>query len=145
MANLTSANAVITLRVSGVFSTPFQLQGFSADNIFDAPETEFVQTAMGVDGHLSGGMVFNPFEQTFMIQADSVETLARFERWSERQNTNKTVYVASGTTKLIAVNRTYTMRRGFLVSGNQVAPAARILQPRRFTIRWEGVTANPIA
>lgn len=144
MANLTSANAVITLQVAGVFSTSFRLEGFSADNIFDAPETEFAQTAMGVDGRLSAGMVFNPFVQTFMIQADSSETLARFERWAERQQTNRTVYEASGTTKLVSVNRSYILKRGFLTTGNQVPPAGRILQPRRFTITWESVTASPI-
>lgn len=145
MAHITSANAVITISVSGVFSTPFQLQGFSADNIYDAPETELVQTSMGVDGRLSGGIVFNPFEQTFMIQADSVDTIRFFETWAGRMRTNKTPYTANGNTRLSSVNRNYVMRKGFLVNAHQIAPGARTLQPRRFTIRWESVTPASIA
>lgn len=144
MASITSANSVITISVTGIFSTPFQLQGFSADNIYDAPELEVVQTAMGVDGRLSGGFVFNPVVQTFSIQADS-ETNRFFETWAARMKTRKDVYVAQGTTKLVSVNRSYTMRRGFLTTVHQLAPAARILQPRRYTVTWESVTAAPLA
>ena len=143
MASLTSANAIITLSVPGVFTTPVRLQGFSADNIYDTPETETVQTAMGVDGRLSGGFVFNPVDQTFTIQADS-ETNAFFETWAARMNTQKDVYVAEGTTRLLSVNTSYVMRRGFLVNAHLVPAAARILQPRRYTLRWERVTATPI-
>lgn len=143
MASITSANAVITLQVTGIFTTPFQLQGFSADNIYDAPETELVQTAMGVDGRLSGGFVFNPVDQSFSIQADS-ETNTFFETWAARMNTQKDVYVAEGTTRLISVNRAYVMRRGFLVNAHQFPAAGRILQPRRYTVRWERVTSTPI-
>lgn len=143
MSSITSANAVITISVTGIFSTPFQLQGFSADNIYDTPETELVQTAMGVDGRLSGGFVFNPLDQSFSVQADS-ETNDFFETWASRMNTRKDVYVAEGNTRLISVGKSYTMKRGFLVNAHQMPSAGRILQPRRYTIRWERVTANPI-
>lgn len=144
MASITSANAVITIQVTGIFSTPFQLQGFSADNIYDMPETELVQTAMGVDGRLSGGFVFNPVDQTFSVQADS-ETNAFFETWASRMNTLKDVYVAEGQTRLLSVGTSYVMRRGFLVNAHQMPAAGRILQPRRYTVRWERVTSTPIA
>lgn len=145
MANITSANAVITITVPGIFSTPVQLQGFSADNIYDSPETEIIQTSMGVDGRLSGGVVFNAYEQTFMIQADSAETIKFFETWTTRIQTRKAPFPAEGTTTLVAVNRTFYMRRGFLVRTHQTPPAGRILQPRRFTIQWNSVTPAPVA
>lgn len=143
MANLTAADAEILISVSGVFSTPFQIQGFSADNVYDNPEVELAQTAMGVDGRLSAGMVFNPIDQNFSIQADSLETISFFDTWSQRQLTNKTVYVATGSTLLRGVETRYVMRRGFLITANQMPSAARILQPRRFLIRWEGIVPSP--
>lgn len=143
MASITSANAVITISVPGVFTTPFQLQGFSADNIYDAPELETVQTAMGVDGRLSGGFVYNAVSQTFSVQADS-ETNAFFETWMGRMRTLKDVYVGEGTTRLVSVGTTYVMKRGFLTTAHVMPAAARILQPRRYTIQWQSVTPSPI-
>ncbi|MGA1801484.1 phage tail fiber protein [Rhizobium sp. HT1-10] len=66
MASITSANAIITLTIPGLFNTPVQLQGFSADNIYESEVQEIAETSMGVDGKLSAGYVFNPINQTFM-------------------------------------------------------------------------------
>ena len=84
MSTLTAANAVITLTVPFLFPTPVQLQGFSADNIYDMDNVDQIETAMGVDGILSGGFVFNPVNQTFVLQADS-PSIAFFETWAATQ------------------------------------------------------------
>lgn len=143
MTDITSANAIITIAVSSIFSTPVQLQGFSADNIYDLPEQEIIQTSMGVDGRLSGGFIFNPTDQTFMLQPDS-PSIRFFERWAATMTTQKAPYVAQGRTKLLSVNRSYVMNKGFLVSLPKAPAAGRVLQPRRFMIRWESVVSNAI-
>lgn len=142
MASLTSANAIITLSVAGIFNTPIQLQGFSADNIYDTPENEIVQTAMGVDGILSGGFVFNPVDQTIELQADSASN-DFFETWAAQMLAARDVYTAEGQTNLVALGRTYVMTKGFFVNFHQFAPAAKILQRRRYTLRWERIRGQP--
>lgn len=142
MSSLTAANAVITLAVANLFPTPVQLQGFAADNIYDMDNVDQVETAMGVDGILSGGFVFNPVNQTFVLQADS-PSIAFFETWAATQKQAKDVYTANGSTTLPSVGRSYVSTKGFLISLPPMPAAAKILQPRRFAIRWESVQSVP--
>lgn len=142
MSSLTAANAVITIAVTGLFPTPQQLQGFSADNVYDMADQTITETSMGVDGILSGGMVFNPVEQTFVLQADS-SSCELFERWAAAQRQIKDVYTANGFTILPSLGKKYTSTKGFLVTLPPLPAAARITQPRRFAIRWQSVLATP--
>lgn len=140
--SLTVANATITLTVPGVFDTPQVLKGFSADNIYDIDQVDQVETQMGVDGILSGGLVFNPTNQTFSLQADS-DSNALFDQWNYSQKAAGDVFTANGQTTLKGLGKTYVMTRGFLVSASPLATAGRIAQPRRFTIRWQRVQGAP--
>ena len=141
--SITAANAIITLAIPGLFPVPQQLQGFAADNIYDAPSQDTVETAMGVDGLLSGGFVYNPTEQTFSLQSDS-DSNALFEQWAQAQKTLRDVYTAQGNTTLPSLGQKWVMTKGFLVSMPFVPTAARILQPRRYVIRWESVVPQPL-
>lgn len=141
-STLTAANAVITLSIAGLFTAPQQLQGFSADNIFEVGDQTITEVMMGVDGRLSGGFVFNPVQQTFTLQADSPSNTI-FETWAAQQAKNLDVYVASGVTTLKSVGTKYTMTRGFLISLPPLPTAAKVLQPRKYMVQWQGVQAVP--
>lgn len=143
MASLTSANSVITITIPGLFNTPQQLQGFAADNIYDVDAQDTVETAMGVDGILSGGFVYNPINQSFTLQADSASN-AIFETWASFQRQQRDVYIANGSTTLPSVNKSYVQTRGFLVSWTPIPTAAKILQPRKYMIRWQSSQAVPV-
>ncbi|MGN6774996.1 phage tail fiber protein [Rhizobium sp.] len=141
--NLTAADAVITLTVPGVFNTPVQLKGFMTDNIYDLPTVEVNQTAMGVDGKLSAGFVFNPIDQTFHIQADS-DSNQIFDVWMQAMITNRTTYRVNGETTLPALGTSYVSTNGALISWAPVSAAGKILQGRQALIRWESITASPL-
>ncbi len=141
--SITSANAIITLAITDLFPVPQQLQGFAADNIYDAGTQDIVETAMGVDGILSGGFVYNPTEQTFSLQADS-DSNTLFEQWAAAQKTQKDVYTAMGRTTLPSLKQQWVMTKGFLVNMPFIPSAARTLQPRRYVIRWESVVPQPL-
>lgn len=143
MSSITSANAIVTITIPGLFNTPQQLQGFSADNIYDVDSLDVVETAMGVDGKLSGGFVYNPVNQTFTLQADSASN-AIFETWAATQKQIKDVYTANGSTTLPSVGKSYIQTKGFLVSLPPMPSAAKILQPRKYVIRWESSQAVPV-
>jgi len=142
MASITAANAVVTLSIPNLFPSPQQLRGFSADNVYEMADQQVVETAMGVDGVLSGGFVYNPVDQTFVLQADSASN-AFFEAWAAAQTKLRDVYIANGQTTLVSVNRKYVSTRGFLVSLPPMPAAARVLQPRRYTVRWQSVLSAP--
>lgn len=142
-STLTSANAVITLSISGIFSAPQQLKGFSTDNIYEMADQVVTETQMGVDGRLSGGFVFNPTQQTFTLQADSPSNTI-FETWAAKQRTQRDAYYADGLTVLPSTGEQYVCARGFLKSYPPMPSAAKILQPRKYVIEWESVLAVPV-
>jgi hypothetical protein len=139
---LTAANSVIMLSVAGLFSTPQQIQGFAADDIFDTDQIDSAETAMGVDGKLSAGWVPAPIKQSFTIQADS-DSMSFFETWYAAQQAVRELYIASGSIYLPAVQRKYAMRRGFLTNHSATPNAKKILQPRKFMVTWEALTSGP--
>jgi len=143
MTSITAANAIIMITIPGLFPVPQRIQGFTADNVYDAADQEVVETAMGVDGILSGGFVFTPIEQNFSLMADSVSNVI-FEQWSAAMINSRDVITANGETTLLSVNRKYVSTKGYLVNRSPLPTAGRTLQGRRFMIRWERVTANPI-
>jgi hypothetical protein len=140
--NITAANATIFISAPDVFGSAQQLQGFSADNIYDTDAIEPVETMMGVDGNLSGGYTPKPVDQVFMVQADSdsIDTFEQIQAWQQQ---NLGVETLSGTTLLLGPQKFYTMPKGFLVAYQPLPPAHKVLQPRRFTIRWQNVFVAP--
>jgi len=139
---LTAADAIIMLTIPGLFSTPQQLQGFSADNVYDMGDLDIAETAMGVDGKLSAGYVFNPVEQSFTLMASS-ESNDLFETWAAASRQGKTVFPCNGSTTLPATQRSYISTNGYLVRLPPMPGAGKILQQRKFTVRWESVQAVP--
>lgn len=140
---ITSANAIITIVIAGLYDSPRQLQGFAADNIYDVPAQDEAETLMGVDGVLSGGFVYNPTEQTFSLQADS-DSNKIFEDWVAAQRVAKDVYTAQATTTLPSLKQQFIHTKGFLINWSALPTAARVLQPRRYLVRWERVLPQPL-
>ncbi|WP_267550380.1 phage tail fiber protein [Rhizobium rhizogenes] len=140
LGSLTAANAVITLTIPGLFNSPVQIQGFTADNVYEMPTVELTQTAMGVDGYLSAGFVFNPIDQTFSIQADSNANVI-FDTWAATMLTQRDTFRVSGETTLKSIGRSFICTNGALISWAPAPAAQKILAPRQALIRWQSVTA----
>jgi hypothetical protein len=136
MGNITSANSIYTINIPNVLSAPVQLQGFSADDIFDTDPLEAAETLMGVDGVLSAGFVFVPVNQKISLQADSLSNSV-FDAWWTQEQANKTKYPASGQIILSSIGSKWTMSQGFLTMYPVIPNAGRVLRPRQFAIRWQ--------
>src|SRR4051812_31282865 len=93
---LTGANAILTLSVAGLYDTPVQIQGFSADDVTDTGSIDTKETLMGVDGRLSAGWTAVPVTQTITLQADSLSN-DFFENWRQAEAQIREAYIASGT------------------------------------------------
>lgn len=136
MGSITSSNAKIYLSITGVFTSPVPLQGFSVDDIFDVGDTPPTEAIMGVDGRLSAGKVFVPTVQGIVLQADSASN-AVFDAWAAAMVKAGDVYFAQATVLLTAIGKEFTCVNGALTGYKRSPDARRVLQPRRYQITWE--------
>lgn len=144
MASITSANAVLLLSITDLFSTPQQLQQFAADDIYDIDAQQTAETAMGVDGYLAAGFVWSEVKQKITLQADSPSNVI-FEQWNEAQKAVQDIYRANGSVTLKSVNRKYTMINGVLTSYPPASSGKRVLQARTYEITWQRINPAPMA
>jgi hypothetical protein len=140
--NLTAANAIFQLSIPAVFQSPQQLQGFSADDIFDTDSQEAIQAIMGVDGFLSAGFTYVETKQSITLQADSASG-AIFDAWRDAEKAALNAFPASATIILPAISRKWTMVRGFLTGYKPIPGAGKVLKPRTFGITWNSNGGAP--
>jgi hypothetical protein len=140
--SITAANAVIVLTLPGIFDQPFQLQQFAADNVFGVEPIESAETAMGVDGTLTGGFVNMPTRQRFFLMADSPANFF-FDQWQAQQKALQDTFIAGGTVALKGIKTKYSMVRGFLTTYQPISDAARVLKERQHVITWQSALPNP--
>lgn len=139
LGTITSANAVYTLTVANLFTSPVTLQEYSAEDIFTTGPLASAETLMGLDGVLSGGFVFVPIVQNITLQANSPSNDV-FDQWWNQQQLAKDVYPANGLVVLNSIGKKWTLTNGFLTSFPPMPDAARTLRPRRFAITWNLVS-----
>lgn len=140
--DITSANAILTLSVPVLFPVGQQIQGFSTDDIYGVAQIKSVETAMGVDGVLSGGFVFVAIVQTLMLQADS-ESNDFFDQVYAAQQAAQTVFFGNGSVILPAIGKKFLMINGLLTTF-KLPGAAKTLRPRTFRFQWNKVLAAPL-
>ena len=143
MADITSANTVFIISVPLVLPIPQQLQGFAADDIFDVDDVDAMETMMGVDGHLSGGMIFAPKGMTVALQADSA-SIAFFDAWYAASQAATTAYAAQATVTFPSLGTSFGLLRGFLKRYKPMPDAKKVLQPRKFKIEWQSILSVPV-
>lgn len=141
--SITSATARLALSVANLYAAPQNIQGFAVDDAFDAEVLETAETMMGVDGTLTGGLVFNPTKMTITLMADS-PSVPFFDNWVAAQRSIRDIYIASGTIYLVAVNRKYDLNRGILTNYPQLPDVKKMLQPLKYTIAWQNVLPAPV-
>lgn len=144
MASITSANAIITLAIPGVYSAPQQLQQFSAEDIFTNDPVQANEVAMGVDGFLAAGFVFNPVAWSISLMADSPSNKV-FDDWYLFMKQNVETYRCNGTVWLRSLNKKYDMSNGALTTYRSMSDAARTLRSRAFVITWQDISPAYIA
>jgi hypothetical protein len=143
MSSITSTNAVYLLTILRLFPVPQQVQGFSADDIFDTGDVAPAEVMMGLDGKLSGGFVPVPIVQGITLMADSPSNTL-FEAWYTAQQAARELYFANAVIQLPAVGTSYVLTNGVLTGYKPSADAKKVLQPRKFSITWESCVPTPL-
>lgn len=140
--SLTAATAVITFSIPGVYDVAQQLQQFAADDIFSTESLQSAEVQMGVDGTLSGGFVFVPVKQKYMLQANS-PSVKIFDDWWSASQTALDVFSCLGNITLKSINSKWNLVNGFLTSYSPMPDAGKLLKPRSFEITWQQMLPQP--
>lgn len=145
MANntITSASAVFMLAVTGVFSTPQQLQGFGPDEVSDAEVLKSAEVQMGVDGVMSAGFVYVPVVQSVTLAASSASN-ALFDAWWAAMQTAAEAIFANGTITFKSVGTKWIGINGILTGYPIMPNAGKLLKPRKFEISWNQLIPAPL-
>jgi hypothetical protein len=146
MSSITSANAVLTLKIPGIslYAQGKILQGFSAEDVFGMDAIDPAELSMGIDGNLSAAFIFVPTKQAIHLQADSASN-AVFEDLRAAEVAGVEKLPVSMTVAIPAVKKIYTCVTGYLTSYPPISDAKKSLQPRKYEITWQTVTVATTA
>jgi hypothetical protein len=131
------------LGVKGLYTTPQQLQGFSDGDAYSVDSVDVAEVVMGVDGVMSSGYVPQIKTMNIVLQADSASNTF-FEAWYAAQEAAKETYAAFGVIRQPGVSRSYILTNGVLVGYSALSDGKKILQPRKFSIKWTSIVGAPI-
>ncbi len=143
MSTLTSANSILMIGVAGLYTTPQRLQGFADGDAYAIDAVDVSESLMGVDGIMSSGWIPQIKTMNVTLQGDSASNTF-FEAWYAAQEAAREIYPAFGTIIQDSVGRAYALTNGVLANYTPLSDAKKILQPRRFVIRFGSVIGAPI-
>jgi hypothetical protein len=143
MSSITSANSVLLLGVNGLFAVPQQLQGFATDDMYSMDMVESAEVQMGADGKMASGWVPQIKNMNVTLLANS-KSNDFFEAWYSAQEAAREVYTAFGTVVQPGVGKAYILSNGVLTNYTPLAEGKKVLQPRKFQIKWESALGAPI-
>lgn len=141
--NITSANSVLMLGVLSLYAVPQQMQGFAADDMYSLGGVDNAEVVMGADARMSAGWIPQIKTLDITLQADS-EHNAFFESWYAAQEAGKTIYKGFGIITQESIGMSYALTNGVLCNYSPLADGKKVLQPRKFQIKWESVIGAPI-
>jgi hypothetical protein len=119
---ITSANAVFTLTVPGIFPAPIQIQGFSAEKAWSTDNQETTESMIGVDGLKASGWVPAMIKQGVSLQANSP---------------SRSIFNA-----LPSTGESFSCLNGTLKDYKPIPDGAKVLQPIEFNIEWQDIAAS---
>jgi hypothetical protein len=143
MASVTSANAILTLSIAGLFNAPVQIQGFQTDDVYSVEPLDAAEVMMGVDGVLTGGFIHVPVTVGYALMADS-SSISFFDTWWLAQQQINDLYFANGVIRLKSIGRLYTLTKGILKTYPPIADGGKTLKGRKFTVTWQSISPAPI-
>lgn len=143
MSTITAANSVFALTITGLYASPQILQGYASDDGFSTEAIEVAETVMGLDGHLSGGYVFNPYKQGITLMPDS-PAIEIFNNWALAQQAVREVLIANASITLPATGKKYVLTRGFLTSFKPIPDVKKVLQSQQYQITWGSIVGSPV-
>jgi hypothetical protein len=143
VASITSANSILMLGVAGLYTIPQQLQGFDTDDMYSMEAVETKEVKMGADGKMSAGYIPQIKVMSVTLQGDSPSNTF-FEAWYAAEEAAQDTFFAFGTVVQPSISKSYPLIKGVLSNYTPLSDAKKVLQPRKFQIKWEVAIGVPI-
>lgn len=145
MANdsITSANAILTLTVPGLFAAPEQIRGFAVDDAWATESLSLAEVQMGVDGRMTAGYTPNPTKMKITIQADSPSRRI-FETITAAMKSQQEIYYLNGDLTAKSIGKRAAMTRGVLTATQQMPDGGKTLKPVQYEITWERMDVSSL-
>lgn len=115
LMDITSANSVMTIQAEEIIPNPVQLQNFSTDQLATVDEQALAEARMGVDGGLAVGYTPQPFNFSFMLEANSPSQVHMFNL-SAATRANRRTYDVTITIDCPSLKQRYIFERGALIN-----------------------------
>ena len=141
--SITSANSILLIGVTGLYPVPQQLAGFGVDDAYSMPDVTNAEVVMGVDAVMSSGWIPQIKEMNVTLQADSASNTF-FEAWYAAEEAAMEIFKAFAIIQQPAVGKIYTLTNGVLSGYSPFSDAKKVLQARKFQIKWNTVIASPV-
>lgn len=139
---ITSADAVYTIAIAGLYPAPQQLQQWSSEKMFSMGRVSNKELQLGVDGALAAGWIPALKVHDLSFLASSV-SIPLFETWGSTEEVQRTSLVASGLVIFPSTGVKYTLVQGYLTDYSPMPDAGRVMGSRGFLITWRQVIPTP--
>lgn len=143
MGEITSANAIFTLNVPGVFPSGVTIQGYAADDAFTQAAFDVAETRMGVDGILSAGYTPSPKPLDITLQPDS-PSWPFFLQWKLAEEATKSKFVGAVTIDLPAIGFSFDFGTVWLKNLQGMPSAKKVLDPVPIKLEAQDLTFSPL-
>lgn len=141
MSDITSANSKLHIVVPAFYPGGFDVDDYSADNMFETAGLQLKEDAMSADGKYHAGFIFNPVEFTINLMPTSAAG-DRLDNWLAAERAAISAFSCNATLIVPALKKKWNFTNGFLYTWNPTPPGRRILQPRSAVFHFEIVTPS---
>lgn len=142
--SITSADAIFTIQVPGLYPVPQVIEGFSVDESFMSDDVTMGEAQMGVDGKASFGKVpyLTPLNVT--LQADSKSTVV-FDNIKAAQDTRgNDLYPTNVIIIIRATGEKWALTNGPMLTATAIPKGGKVLGPRKFGFQFESCAKAPV-
>ena len=143
LLDITSANSAMTIQAGDVIPNPVQLQNFSVDQIASVDEQTLAESRMGVDGGLGVGYTPQPFNLTFMLEANSPSQVYMFNL-SAAMRANRCIYDVTITLDCPSLKQRYIFERGTLISASVMPNPKKVHDPTTWKFTFASTRVEAI-
>jgi len=141
--DITSANSKLRIVVPAFYPGGFDVDDYSADNMFETGALQNKEDMMSADGKYHAGFIFNPAEFTINLMPTS-SSISMMEDWTAAERAAVSAFACNAVLTIPAIGRKYNMVNGVLYSLPPLPPGRRVLQARPAVFHFETITGSAI-
>lgn len=141
--DITSANSKLSIVVPSYYPGGFDVDDYSADNMFETGALQNKEDMMSADGKYHAGFIFNPTEFTIQLMPTS-NAGSLIDDWYAAERATISAFACNATLLVSALNAKWNFVNGVLYTWTPTPPGRRVLQPRPAVFHFESVTRSAI-